>query len=161
MAKNEAKCGVKKQYMDIKNQVCTLEQARRLSQLGLSNNSYFLIGEDNKEPIEAWSVEGNEDTFYPALTCSEIAVMLPSKPRAIGWELWYSSITLRWFVRIRDISRWDGRSNPPVLKCSAGDTMAITLADALIWSLEKGLVSAGDCFAKLEKYSFFNKSDKK
>lgn len=65
--------------MKLENQVCTLEQGKKLRELGIEMNSYFLFGEssDFAAPFEAWIVDGNEDVFYPAFTVAELGVMLP------------------------------------------------------------------------------------
>lgn len=62
--------------MKLENQVCTLEQAKRLKELGICQESYFLHGEEAGHIVESWSVEGYEDEFYSVFTVAELGVML-------------------------------------------------------------------------------------
>ena len=63
--------------MNIKDQICTLDQAKRLRELGITHEGYFLLNEKG-EPFESWIVEGNEDRFYSAFTVAELGAMLPN-----------------------------------------------------------------------------------
>jgi hypothetical protein len=62
--------------MKISNQVCTLEQAKRLKELGVCQESYFHYGDHMDGVFESWMHEGDEDTFYAAFTVAELGAML-------------------------------------------------------------------------------------
>jgi hypothetical protein len=64
--------------MKIENQVCSLEQAKRLKELGISQDSYFLFGADG-QLTEGWSVEGTETEFFAAYTTAELGMLLPER----------------------------------------------------------------------------------
>lgn len=77
--------------MELKNQVCTLEQAKRLSELGISEGSNFyyyqcMYREEEKGKIDCGSWEfcakpsyhKNSESHYPAFTVAELGVMLPA-----------------------------------------------------------------------------------
>jgi hypothetical protein len=65
--------------MNIKNQLCTFEQAVKLQELGIVAPAYFVQGKTQTEPQEAWMVDGTEDEFYNMYSCAELGVMLGSR----------------------------------------------------------------------------------
>jgi hypothetical protein len=79
--------------MKIEDQVCTVEQAKKLKELGVDNDSYFsYIGDDTPETY--WQIysdqEGRTEVgsgWYqqrlPAFTVSELGLMLP--PETCTW----------------------------------------------------------------------------
>jgi hypothetical protein len=62
--------------MKLENQICTLEQAKRLKELGICQDGYFHYGDRLDGPTESWMHEGDEDVFYAAFTVAELGVML-------------------------------------------------------------------------------------
>jgi len=77
---------------DIENQVCTLEQAKELKELGLELDSYFVWGEyddfcmtDNRPELgKTWRVSrrcafGDNPNNFPAYNCAELGVLMPWK----------------------------------------------------------------------------------
>src|SRR5574341_2010928 len=62
--------------MKLENQVCTLEQAKRLKELGVTQESYFHFGDHLDGVTESWMHEGDEDVFYAAFTVAELGVMI-------------------------------------------------------------------------------------
>lgn len=64
--------------MKLQDQVIALEQAKRLKELRICQDSYFLLGEETGRIVETWLIEGQEDNFYSAFTVAEMGVMLPA-----------------------------------------------------------------------------------
>lgn len=62
--------------MKLEDQCCTLQQAKRLKELGIEQISYFVWGERGVI-TEGWSIEGYEDIFYSAYNVAELGIMLP------------------------------------------------------------------------------------
>lgn len=80
--------------MKIENQVCALEQAKRLKELGVSQDSYFHYGDHLEGIAETWMHEGNEDTFYSAYTVAELGVMLPATIEGYQLRQWTIPYTI-------------------------------------------------------------------
>jgi hypothetical protein len=60
--------------MKLESWVCTKQQAKRLKELGVAQEGYFIWGEQGVL-TESWGVEGNEDIFYSAFTVAEFGAM--------------------------------------------------------------------------------------
>lgn len=145
--------------MELKDQVCTMEQGKRLKELGVTAESLWkwlfpakpeMISttygvyhyEQAKDIIEG--NEGNEfdHTDAPAYTSSELGEMLPSESGIICWAVHYNDHLGVWNCEIRDLVKWEGGGTiPPIAYESEGDTMAECMADALIHCLEMKLVN--------------------
>lgn len=141
--------------MELIDQVCSLEQAKRLKELGVIGNtgnclffhldlpetkyrraSIFIadrrLMESVTDPGEHWA----------AFTASELGEMLPCESGIIYWEVAYNDHLGCWNCIIRDLVKWKGGKNiPPIAYESEGDTMAECMADALIHCLENKLVT--------------------
>jgi hypothetical protein len=67
--------------MELINQVCSLESAKRLDELGVKQDSYFVWENCLKHPewqvIESWAYEGRSDMKIPAHTVAELLNILP------------------------------------------------------------------------------------
>lgn len=62
--------------MKLENQVILPSQGKRLRELGISMESYFVL--DEKGTVsEYWGIEGTEADFFPAFTVAELGAMLP------------------------------------------------------------------------------------
>ncbi len=62
--------------MKIENQVCTLEQAKRLKELGISQAGYFFINPKG-ETVEQWMIDVAPPVVCSAYTVGELGIMLP------------------------------------------------------------------------------------
>lgn len=69
--------------MKINDQTINLSQAKRLKDLGISQDSFFLINPKG-EVLESWMLDGTEDAFYSAFTVAELGAMLPTSPKPEG-----------------------------------------------------------------------------
>lgn len=70
--------------MKLKNQICTLKQAKELKELGLNLASYFhWIATTGMTPYiyhlngTTWIQQIENDPSYPAYSCAELGVLLP------------------------------------------------------------------------------------
>lgn len=145
--------------MELSSQVCSLEQAKRLRELGVPQNGMFWrnireeaifcqinpskIGMD-KDYAEAQGTHEpyHNNNLYAMFTASEIGEMLPSESGVICWAVHYNDHLGVWNCEIRDLVKWEGGGTiPPVAYESEGDTMAECMADALIHCLENKLVN--------------------
>lgn len=143
--------------MNIENQVCTLEQAKRLKELGVCQDSYFLFGEEAGRIVEGWSVEGYEDNFYSAFTVAELGVMLPKRLQA-SWKRkddtglggsWESSCNCPLEMQ------YDEKKKLHIVKyvlafSGKGTTEAIARASLLIGILEYKLISVEEVNQRLQ-----------
>lgn len=149
--------------MELKDQVCTLEQAKRLKELGVSAHSIWWWKQDRTptnsnmtyygvaQEYMPWDIflgqrskiSGSDVCFeYPAYTASELGEMLPCESGIIGWEVYYNDHIGEWNCVIRDLVKWKGGNIPPPIAYeSEGDTMVEAMADALIHCLENKLVT--------------------
>ena len=83
--------------MKIENQVCSLEQGKKLKELGVGNNSIWSW--DKRLPYytvyEVFGpVSSVGDTGYPAYTASELGIMLGNEVANVRYDIqtamWYS-----------------------------------------------------------------------
>lgn len=129
--------------MELKDQVCSLEQANMLHQLGVKKSGEFYF----RNPERPDSLKHVTQGLYgiPAYTASELGEMLPCESGIICWDVSYSDHRGEWNCRIYDLVKWLEQEQkepiPPVAYESEGDTMAECMADALIHCLENKLVT--------------------
>lgn len=76
-------CGNAVKKMKLENQVCTLEQAKRLSDLGIEQESLFrnslvIENEDYSWKLGYWNEYGDGSESYAAFTVAELSMMLPT-----------------------------------------------------------------------------------
>lgn len=119
--------------MKIESQVCTLNQAKKLKELGILQQSYFVWGENNRKVIEEWSIEGNEDVFYAAYSVAEIGIMLKGHNTPIYWHVWNE-----WCFKENNDPRGYG-------------TEASARAEYLIYLIKSNLINVDDCNNELIK----------
>jgi hypothetical protein len=148
--------------MKIENQVISIEQAKRLTELCIECEAYFnwtyyheikyrkgytmLTTPSNREAIT------DMGETYPAFTVAELGVMLPVKSGIIGWEVWYSDHLGTWQCTLRDLVKWKGGGDaPPIAYESEGDTMAEAMADTLIHCLETSLTTPQEINNRLKQ----------
>lgn len=120
----------------IENQVCTLEQAKRLKELGITQDSTYFINSKG-QPIEAWIVEGDEDQFHAAFTVAELGVMLD-----------YCSVTRSEMPGHKGEFCFPG--GPVKGECLYFPTEAQARAQRLINALEKGRTTAEEVNNRLK-----------
>lgn len=132
--------------MKLEDQCCTLQQAKRLKELGIEQISYFIWGERGVI-TEGWSVEGYEDTFYAAYNVAELGLMLPkSLPLNDGhhWAFYHRHC-------------WKGESvgysayGRPSIEQDWFVTEAEARATMIIGLLENALVTAEEINQRLTK----------
>lgn len=122
--------------MDIELQVCSKEQAKKLKELGvIQTESYFIWGiglylsshylKDREHNVL------NPDLDFASFTVAELGVMLPP----------YTKSEYRTKIGVHVCSLW----HKDVEVWFLGTTEADARADCLIWLLEKGLQTAGEC----------------
>lgn len=66
--------------MKLHDQICTIEQAKRLKELGVAEKSYFvfLVFKDTVEHTgPRWAYVGDKRIQIPSFTVAELGVMLP------------------------------------------------------------------------------------
>lgn len=119
--------------MKLQDQVIPKEQAKKLKDLGISQESYFLINPKG-EIFESWVVEGTEDVFYSAFTVSELGAMLPTETiitrKIAGWRVSYPP------------AQWSGSGGENV-------TLADLLASLLISLLEGKTITAEEANTRI------------
>lgn len=131
--------------MNIEQQVCTLKQAKKLKDLGVSGNSAFRWNQNLYQNVGdinegVWSIWYNpmpiiSDNQLPAFSVAELGVMLPdyyeSHKAGNGW-CWYSGP-----LEIDD-------------QFETGDTEAAARAALLISLLSNGFISVDDVNNRLK-----------
>lgn len=143
--------------MKLQDQVCTLEQGKKLIELGVISYGLYVhvqnrvLPEDNnikpKEQTGAWKAygkvrDGGVINYYPAFTVAELGVMLPCESGIIGWEVHYNDHLGVWNCAIMDLVKWEGGGTiPPTAYESEEETMAQAMADTLIHCLENKLTT--------------------
>lgn len=137
--------------MKIENQVCTLAQAKRLKELGIKHESYFVFGATRGLITESWSVEGDEDDFFDAYTVAELGIMLPD---LLTTHLQYELVCIKeaddeWLCRY--CRNNDMLDTYPQLPNAAGKTEAQARAAELIYLLENNLTNPEDCNKRLQE----------
>lgn len=142
--------------MELKDQVCTLEQAKRLKELGVTEQSLWRwVFPARKEMISTTYgvyhyeqakdiIEGNEGTYFdhtdaPAYTVAELGEMLPDM---LTTNLQYELVSIKeddcWLIRyVRGNNMLDQHPN---IKGIGGETEAQARAAMLIYMLENSLI---------------------
>jgi len=138
--------------MNIESQVCSLEQAKKLKDLGVSQKSIFYWHPNFDNPVfgEQWTtvagkqykktqVCNDKNGSYSAFTVAELGVMLCHKIR-IGKALYKFRANLEksglWHLKFRTLNA--GVMTP--LCITQGKNEAIARAEMLIKLLEKGFL---------------------
>lgn len=147
--------------MKLENQVCSLEQAKRLKQLGIEQVGVFAWCPDGADEADMFVAETNTDgegghfadgDEYSAYTVAELGVMLTAKSthgrstvgidalpeytEKNGWY-WWPSLS----ANILD---------PNYLVQLSADTQAKMYADVLIYRLENKLTTAEEVNQRLQ-----------
>lgn len=125
----------------IEKQVCSLELAKRLKELGVKQESLFYWFK-NRFKDNAFEVErsdhmvsyGNWIDSYSAFTCSELGEMLPKYSLSGKWQIGFAS---EYVCRVSQ--KYFKGVNPLYSK-----TEADARAKMLIYLIENGLIQAKD-----------------
>jgi hypothetical protein len=140
--------------MKIENQVCTLEQAKKLNKLGIAQGvSVFFhnIGEGkvqmNDHPFGAYF---NAEYCFSAFSVAELGEMLPtSSDNLLMYWSAYNDHQGNWMCDLYNLEKWDGLSMPPAVHNEEGETEAEARAAMLIWILETGEMSAEEVNSRI------------
>lgn len=119
--------------MNLEDQVCSLELAKRLKELGVRQDSYFWHTEQlnkNEKPIynPIIPVELKDDShnFYAAFTVAELGMLLPS----------YRIYTMKYVTR----NSWRAKDNFTYISPIQASTEANARAKMLIYLIENNLI---------------------
>lgn len=130
--------------MKLEDQCCTLQQAKRLKELGIEQISYF-VWDERGVITEGWSVEGYEDIFYSAYNVAELGLMLPkSLPLNDGhhWAFYHRHC---WKGESVGYSAYGGVS----IEQDWYTTEAESRAAMIIQLIKKGYITAEECNKRL------------
>lgn len=139
--------------MKVSDQVCSLEQAKRLKELGVRQEGLFcFIGDENPDPrynepmrlfYESEAIECGKswyDNRIAAFTVAELGIMLPdyyfAYKRPFGYAL-YKNEDGGFAVA-------DGTVNGATL-----DTMAECIANGIIYMIENNLITVDEINARI------------
>lgn len=146
--------------MKLEQQVCTLEQAKRLKELGVDQNcSYLCFLENSAGKYMLDTIEGNfnshcrdyEISVHPggfeasfveqaiaAFTVAELGVMLPSE-----------TLTIRRGSENSEYANWEWEDESEGKACGVFATEAEARADHLIMRLENALITPSEVNLKV------------
>ncbi|MDF2189306.1 hypothetical protein [Paraflavitalea sp. CAU 1676] len=137
--------------MKIENQVCTLEQAKRLKELGVMQCGYFLwskTGELKPDDYNNWDPVDPASSF----TVAELGAMLPGKFQYKDEECFVDSTKyctdITWLAGIH--TTWAHEKPVVAKKYFSGQTEAQVRATMLIYLLEKKVITAEEVNKRLE-----------
>ena len=131
--------------MELSKQVCSLEQAKRLKELGVEQESLFYWTSDSQPDYYLRQGEITCDDDYSAFTVAELGVMLPifyvsGKAQDNNYTCaHYQEATVS--RKLRDVKSWPGR----------GKTEAESRAAMLIYLLENGDTTAEEVNKRLNQ----------
>lgn len=125
--------------MKLQDQVCTLEQAKRLKELRVSQTSYFYYAENVPGIHETWMHEGFEGVFYSAFTVAELGQMLPSE-----------TFTERTGTELSQYANWQWINQGIGKALGPYNTESEARADHLIHLLETNAETAEEVNKRLE-----------
>jgi hypothetical protein len=131
--------------MNIEKQVCSLELAKRLKELGVKQESYFMwegiMADVDKMHFKVKKFRANGNPWaYSAFTTAELGEMLPATLQTKGWDVYIefgkSNITGLFKVFFRETS------NPARMSIrSEATSEADVRAQILIWLIEQKLIT--------------------
>jgi hypothetical protein len=148
--------------MKLEHQVCTLEQAKKLKELGVLQQSIWYwqkmkepviegcsnlrlqLFADVHHPISSSVVEKN----YSAFSSAELGAMLPDD-EAFDINTFLNNRTLQWYCAVLKRDDEDSELEYDWIFDGVGNTDAEARANALISLLEKNLINVEDVNARL------------
>jgi hypothetical protein len=146
--------------MKLQDQVCTLEQAKKLSELGINQKSLFYYTQDNtplNSNLATWGYRqenmpvyvkylrqsdiSTSDLFfeYSAFTVAELGMMLPSE-----------TLTIRRGSEYLEFPNWEWENEGQQKGWGCFDTEASARADHLIMLLENNLIKVKEVNERLK-----------
>lgn len=140
--------------MELSKQVCTLQQAKRLKELGVEQKSYFSHGVgrgietlDTTAWVNQWAKEGNSESnieIFSAFTVAELGEMLANvRYESFGFPLMFTSYSYNYDEMQNIFGKWACNYRNP-LNFTNPDIKAENEADAraqmLIYLLESGTI---------------------
>lgn len=121
--------------MKIENQVCSLEQAKYLKELGVITQSYFAYqGSTDHDP----DLKSDDGKDYPAFTVAELGVMLPSE-----------TLTIRRGSEDSAFPNWEWENEAEQKGCGCYENEAEARADHLIILLEHNKTTVAEVNARI------------
>ena len=162
--------------MKLENQVCTLEQAKQLSELGISQNSeYHFVDEVhlvNKGWVHSWGYEETwedriveivendsreKERIFSAFTVAELGMLLPcffpSFVQEGHFHCHCQNERVDTFPLISGNTEFDNTPahilNKELVPFQTGKTEAQARANMLIYLIENNLVTADECNERL------------
>ena len=145
--------------MKLQDQFCTLEQAKKLKELGIIQDGYYCFLENSASKIEFGDInemfehhihdyeisvhpDGFDGSFkeqsWIAFTAAELGVMLPSE-----------TLTIRRGSEESDIPNWEWENEGQGTGWGCFDNEAAARADHLIMLIEKKLTTAEEVNQRL------------
>lgn len=135
--------------MELEKQVCSLELAKRLKELGVKQESYFVIRTDG---YGVWHPKEGDYQYdlqisYSAFTVAELGEMLPLSVTSSREQNLELDIVPWWCVEYDGIlnEQREGFRN----RCFTDDTEADARARMLQYLLENGIISAYEINKKM------------
>jgi len=135
--------------MKLQDQVCTLEQAKKLKELGVRQQSAFKYNQNLYETDKAgeleegvWTIWYNDfpclENQYSAFTVAELGVMLPSE-----------TLTIRRGSEDSKFPNWEWENEGEEKGWGCFDTEASARADHLIMLLQKDIIKVEEVNQRL------------
>lgn len=137
--------------MKIENQVCSLEQAKKLKELGIvqTETSYVWVSRYDGESFLTYYDAGDSVIpQYSAFTVAELGVMLPREFRLPNEGICHLTFSNRLdFGAFTRIKNWGTQT---IIHTIEGDTEAQSRANMLIWLLESNHITATEVNNRLK-----------
>jgi len=130
--------------MKIKNQVCTLEQAKELDGLQIDYGS-LLYHFEGKVVNEAW---GND--YFPAFSCAELGMMLLVEDDTHFTQTHYNEHLGEWQTLVLKRPEDENVVSFDNIYTGEGDTEAEAKADALIWMIKNRITNKENILESLQ-----------
>lgn len=130
--------------MKLEDQVVSLELAKKLKELGFSQESLFYwVGESlcfkNVVEVEMAKLDTNQKDFYSAYTVAELGEMLPVKVKHHSLDIFRRN-KVSWHVCYLDMT-FDTPVHPNSISyLKSGNTQADAMAKMLIYLKENNLI---------------------
>lgn len=142
--------------MDISKQVCTLEQAKRLNELGVVQGKSIFYYDCGGGTCRLCFADKNEgDGYYEALSCysaftgAELGVMLPNKHGHCETRSYYDDHIGGWFSDYRVIKTDGPHIDWSLAAETEGDTEAEARAALVIHLIENKIITTEEINQRL------------
>ena len=127
--------------MTLEQQVCSLDLAKRLKELGVKQDSYFYWS--NKMDGSRWRTENcqffkiDKRSDVSAFTVAELGEMLPAVVNNYGWRVKKTEKKDKWEIKYRKLKNGE----MTILRQNIADTEADSRAKMLVYLLENKLIN--------------------